>query len=1723
MNIYVESFNPVIFDYEVFVHKLTESMFLDHQSPKYGSNWWYERAIDSQTEDVYYRLKINNKIEKGKIVFIYRSENSVEPQNKKIPIGYIMVNETVNIPLVPDEDYQSYPEPFNDGTWAKDIYTEDQLKELLAFDKLIIPYSIEGDAPYFADYVIDLSKIETDPSEYGNIIFKSIKQNDIHAVYKPFTFITEGIITDYISFQWNDKYYQEGNFNITLPANEENMSLLTEGRYVLIGESDKVMMIERVQFNNNLKTDGYIMQVSGRSIESILERRVAFPGQGLNTNECKGENGLIKAIYSLIDGFFINPEKVASESSDGEKFFYYPERKIPFLTIPDEEEWYYKDNEENKYIKRSFHEAVNKSVSKDNLLKIISELCKNTFLGFKIIPVKPFDYSDVMYWEFSLYTGEDKSYTRTDKEKPLLLFSPTLKNVESVSTTKDSTNYRNVIFCGVEKDSDGYINLSTNENEATGYGNKTGIDIIDKVNDFKSEATALITGAKNKLVTMLEASEICYTGIYILAVAASRKDKDYSATVTKIESTIEEGEGQSELYIAQDEYEEVVKKLMASEDGMTYLKGVTSAGARSGALSITIDENDYIEDTAIGHEEKIKFCRVILINTDKQTKIAFNYLYRDGNNDNRIGEAFNFNDPNGDIKRIYGEKGYISGKGDHSSWGNRVDPRIILCDYSGNWVERYIDPDTPQNSWPDTYAYHVADYDNKECMAIRARLVYKEQSQVNLCTDYPTSYVNKSTAENTIITIRKAFGDKDESSSNKTTTFRLSAVNSKIAEVIDPSANPPEKELDFKNSTAYGWLTTPILKQAINDLNNLNFNILQKSALQAWFKTFDKFTSTNSQKRWLCQEYVYDEDNEGLNRREVFVDENESDSNEWNASAINQFQSSTTTYSVDEQEDEESDEKINERLMESARKQSGNYRRQRDVDASLELDSFKYMSNEQNGYNLGDIIQVDDGWGNLDQYYISGITISNDTNAGLKILPQFEKFELIPKQYRQLDFIQVANMILPAKFNRKFSNEQDVAGVNIPSNVYFGTKNISGQDDKNLAKINRIKTEDIGVSTEIECTLEYIKKDQNTTKTPVFALISAIGSQQRLRNEQETRLNGINLPFALIDTSYSSPYYFMTKHNSSYVPSGNRRFIYMFMDNRVNIDDETYESGVGYKNMSSLNNISKCDFLCNRDRPTILPATLRTPYKYGKIEITQEIKNEEIGLTKNYYKTFLDEEPIERKVIINRLIKKNTLKRTIFNVNKNLPEYTIAQHKVVFKFPILANRFGYFIEGQQIPDEMALFCNINGRGTVVGPTNCIAYNENGTPDIRGSITIDENTKEIKLKYNGIYKDIYLKPDENSPYEFLKEPKKVKLKYYDTSLEMGLFVIEGIDDYFLFYGTPNTSDINIFDNTGSSQVADLPIIPEEEEYTNKEIYYSESFIDESVISDRPLTPGVYDENLQKSQFFDPIFINRASSILKFNNGYLLAHYPYEENNGVMSPINLLSKTINRVSKPTINENTVDVRIDNTWWGLDNYTNSEYYNEDEGYNVKYNYLLYENNIVLGGCGVYIYDTRDGSSNFKLKFYQYDTPQDLEHPLADASPKACDTNNGVRITGSIKIYETIMASRKIDFDTKHRICRQYNDATLTDKNDNDNKYYSYNIFQDENNDMLAYYPDLNTRKLVHEYVPVRYVEGGSDILKEEEYGLYDLVDKVFVPINWGGNEDATFIKAGGEINNE
>lgn len=1531
MNIYVASFKPMELDYYSYIgdeYKNTSFNLDSIPESDHIVSWWYE--LRKKNGDLYFRLnqKIKNyTIPAGTTVFLHNYVSSYEETKIKVPIGYVIISKKLYFDFKPGLNVDQYDEEFQDGTWYKlgdwnidnvRYSTLDDMKKILCYDELRFPIVGDETEPYYNGLYIDLQSNDKH-------VYVSVDPTDRNASVAPYRFITEGVYSDYISFQWYDNLYEPGKFTLTLPATQEAIDLFLEDRYLLIGSSDRAMMIEKVVFNNNLKQDGYILQVTGRSLEAVLERRVAFPGQGLNTNEYKGESGMIKAIYDLVDHFFIHPEEIAVTSSDGNKYFYYPERKVPFITLPPEKERYY-SSDNPKYIKRPFRSSVNKSVSKENLLVIINDLCKKEQLGFKIIPKQPYDFSLATVWEFSLYTGEDKSYERADKSKSLLLFSPVLKNVESVATTKDSTNYRNVIFCGVEKESDGYINLQANTSAALNY--QTGIEIFDKIN---SGATSLITGVKDQLVTKLENSEISYTGVLFLAIAASFKDKAYQQTVLSIE---EVGVQRTKIFVqvsskSDDSYSNSDSVIKIK---VRMLKSKSVIGDLIDRLfKVDSYKDDYLSFVLTGEPvefedngEKTYWRELTLLPTlGEKPDILGIYGQRWNPNTGEEG-AWE------DVPLFIADEGKL----DDSSlnvtyrsendvsfgemWANGIghtvssDVVLPLRDYLGKEVEG-------DNYGHDTLNFRFVEYDGVNGDPIPI-------------VSYPSDYISFNRAKNIKITFRHNYAEKEGVKLKETGMFMLSDV-SKLVEV--PGMDKAEYQT-FKTSTGFGWFTLPILKQANADLNNTTFSklsMLKKSAIQAWFKTFDKYTSENTQLRWLCQEYKNNSDSVGINRREVFVDQSNDENQEWNASAINQWKSNTKMIQTNEEDDEETDEEINERLMETARKRSGDYIRNRKVDASFDTTNYEYLSDKPNGYNLGDIIQIDDGWDNLERCCINGIVLSVDTSSGFKIVPSFEKYEPIPKEFKKLDYLQVANMILPAKFNRPFNVATEATELNLPSNVYF-----SGEDDEEQEKVGAIDTiyrEVTGVTTDIECELQYVQKTVISGEEPeplssVFALISAIGSQTTETGYPDNK-GLVSLPFALVSTRYSSPFYFMTNIGEEGLDTEDNRKLFYYMNNQI---DLTFVEESGNK------------------------ITVKNEYRSG------------VGLVGRY-------------VDSNGAIQHDNMQDYIFMSN-----YDAKRHK-------------YFI-------------------------NDIEYD-------------------------------YAKYTEN-----------------DTHVNM-----------------------------------------------DKKIYYASVKEDDTVISKRPLVRGWY---LDGARFGDYLEAN-ICFVDSMTNVEHDAHSVEVKGRSVTFDA-CLAQSI----KP--NYSGIEVKIDKNYWGQDNYR----------YSFAKNDLPHENNIVLGGAACYIFDHREKIQDYTLRFYNYGTVEqnntmidereasDSEYrPLADSCPKACDTNNGVRIYGSIKIYETINTGRQIGLQKQKTIYNIPDDERTYSKvccpsNDEINHYDGNEIppkFGEE--DILAFYPDLSTRKLVHEYVPVRYTEGGDDIEKEEEYGLYDTVEGLFIPINWGNNESATFIEAGGETKNE
>lgn len=213
--------------------------------------------------------------------------------------------------------------------------------------------------------------------------------------------IAKGIIDNYESLIWNECYSDYGDFEIYSTVNENLLSLCQINNYLMRSDSDRVMIIDRI----NIKTDteeGNHITITGRTVESILTRRIIW-------NQTTISGSVQNGIKTLINDAIINP----SDSDRKIENFIFEESDDPAVTSLEMNECQY-DGE--------------------NLYDVIREICCVFKIGFKITLVNN-------QWVFKLYAGKDRSYNQ-DK-LPYIVFSHNFGNLIDSDFTVDLTNFKN--------------------------------------------------------------------------------------------------------------------------------------------------------------------------------------------------------------------------------------------------------------------------------------------------------------------------------------------------------------------------------------------------------------------------------------------------------------------------------------------------------------------------------------------------------------------------------------------------------------------------------------------------------------------------------------------------------------------------------------------------------------------------------------------------------------------------------------------------------------------------------------------------------------------------------------------------------------------------------------------------------------------------------------------------------------------------------------------------------------------------------------------------------------------------------------------------------------------------------------------------------------------------------------------------------------------------------
>lgn len=306
---------------------------------------------------------------------------------------------------------------------------------------------------------------------------------DIKVLNKNFEYV--GIIDSAESFLWVDRYNLFGEFELYSSFSEELLDLLKEDYYLKIDQSEKTMIIESVRIKTDIELGNKLI-VGGRSLESILDRRIVRHQTQFDTN-------VQSCILELIDRAFINPER-----SNGYQDPLDPDKRtlsrLITYTNPD-------PNLSGLTIAQQFFG--------DNIYEAIRDICIENQIGFRIL------LNTSNQFVFSLYLGEDKSYSQTTN--PFVVFSPNFDNLLNSNYLRTKRYFKSTAFVFSFLYDDGQLHIHTVHSPGTDWEDPTGMDQREVFLDLRDSIPRYVSGTSTLIDTEVYNAQVVSKVKQILA------------------------------------------------------------------------------------------------------------------------------------------------------------------------------------------------------------------------------------------------------------------------------------------------------------------------------------------------------------------------------------------------------------------------------------------------------------------------------------------------------------------------------------------------------------------------------------------------------------------------------------------------------------------------------------------------------------------------------------------------------------------------------------------------------------------------------------------------------------------------------------------------------------------------------------------------------------------------------------------------------------------------------------------------------------------------------------------------------------------------------------------------------------------------------------------------------------------------------------------------------
>lgn len=263
-----------------------------------------------------------------------------------------------------------------------------------------------------------------------------------------------GVIDQYESLLWTDRYNSAGDFEIYTQVNPKILDLAKVDRYLWRKGSEHMMIIESITIKVDVE-DGEYVTIKGRSLESLLTRRIVW---GLRIISGNVQN----AIETLLNENLINP-KMTTRVMPNFRFKRTDDPAVTSLSMG-----------EAQFLGEDLYEAITKIIEVFNI-------------GFKIT------LAEDDCFEFELYSGKDRSYEQL--ALPYVIFSPKFENLINSDFKTDYTNYKTTTLVAGEGEDEEERTVIVGD-EVLGYDRRevyTDAKDINLVNDNVTRTEAEYT------------------------------------------------------------------------------------------------------------------------------------------------------------------------------------------------------------------------------------------------------------------------------------------------------------------------------------------------------------------------------------------------------------------------------------------------------------------------------------------------------------------------------------------------------------------------------------------------------------------------------------------------------------------------------------------------------------------------------------------------------------------------------------------------------------------------------------------------------------------------------------------------------------------------------------------------------------------------------------------------------------------------------------------------------------------------------------------------------------------------------------------------------------------------------------------------------------------------------------------------------------------------------